>query len=138
MSALDRRALRAALAEAEPWLLADDVGPRAVDAGPCDRCGGPPRILPTCGPSAFEALCRDCALTLGLDAWCDGHREEGRAALRWAVGLPAAWDVAVALWWVATGELELDALVWRRARMLPPAVAAALPVTPPAPGPPAG
>jgi hypothetical protein len=106
MSGLDRRALRAALRETEPWLTDPDRGPRAVDAGACDRCGELPRLLPTCGPQAAEALCRPCVLEVGLDAWCDGHAEEGREALRWASRLPPHWDLAVTLWWVATGELR--------------------------------
>jgi hypothetical protein len=106
MSRLDRAGLRAALVRAEPWLADTDRGPQAVDAGACDRCAELPRLLPNCGPVAWPGLCRPCALTTGLDAWCDGHREEGRAALRWAVSLPEHWDVAVVLWWVATGELR--------------------------------
>ena len=106
---LDRPALRAALLDAAPWLDATDVGPRAVDAGTCDRCGERPRLLPTCGPGAPEALCRDCAAALGDDAWCDGHRNDGMAARRWADALPDRWEDAVVLWWVATGELRWDA-----------------------------
>jgi hypothetical protein len=88
VSEVDRRALRAALLETEPWLGEPDRGPRSVDAGACDRCRELPRLLPTCGPSGWEALCRTCALAVGLDAWCDGHRDDGREALRWAVALP--------------------------------------------------
>lgn len=106
MSDLDRAALREALLQAEPWLAATDRGPRAVDAGPCARCRTLPALLPTCGPVPWPALCRPCARAVGLDAWCDGHREEGREALRWAMALPDHWDVAVTLWWVATGELR--------------------------------
>lgn len=106
MSDVDRAALRQALLAAESWLGAAERGPRSVDAGACDRCGELPRLLPTCGPTSWEALCRPCALEVGLDAWCDGHRQEGREALRWAVALPTHWDVAVVLWWVATGELR--------------------------------
>jgi hypothetical protein len=111
--------LRRALREVEPWLMATDVGPRAVDAGACDRCGELPRLLPTCGPVAWTALCRDCAATLGLDAWCAGHEEEGHAALSWAAELPDHWDLAVTLWWVATGEVALDALAVRGDDRLP-------------------
>jgi hypothetical protein len=103
---LDRQALRRALLEAEPWLAATEVGPASVDAGACDRCGDQPRLLPTCGPAGYAALCRDCALALGEDAWCDGHAEEGAAARRWATGLPASWGQTVVLWWFATGELR--------------------------------
>lgn len=104
---LDRAALRRALVAAEPWLAADEVGPRAVDAGPCDRCGRRPRLLPTCGPGGFTALCRDCAEALGDDAWCEGHLDEGRRARSWARRLPDRWPDAVVLWWVATGEVRL-------------------------------
>lgn len=125
MSALDRSSLRRALLEAEPWLRSTDRGPRTVDAGACDRCDGPPRLLPTCGPVPWEALCRPCALRVGLDAWCDGHREHGRDVLRWAVSLPAHWDVAVTLWWVATGELrDTDLSRLRPHGELPPPLAA--------------
>lgn len=110
MEAARRRELRAALLAHEPWLGAADVGPRAVDAGPCDRCGELPRLLPTCGPTAWTALCRGCAEVVGLDAWCDGHLDEGQAALDWAAGLPTHWDLAVTLWWIATGEVRVGAL----------------------------
>jgi hypothetical protein len=103
---VDRRALRRALLDAEPWLAAADVGPASVDAGPCDRCGDAPRLLPTCGPTGWAALCRDCALEVGDAGWCDGHADEGAAARRWAAGLPASWAQTVTLWWVATGELR--------------------------------
>jgi hypothetical protein len=106
----DRRQLRRALLAVEPWLGSTDWGPRAVDAGPCDRCGELPRLLPTCGPAAWPALCRTCASQVGLDAWCDGHQEEARQALAWAAGLPGHWDVAVTAWWVATGEVALESL----------------------------
>lgn len=105
---IDRTALRRALLDAEPWLAATEVGPRTVVAGSCDRCGRQPRLLPTCGPSAYEALCRDCAQAEGDDAWCDGHRAEGRAARAWAALLPARWADIVVLWWVATGEVRWD------------------------------
>jgi hypothetical protein len=127
---VDRQALRAALLEAEPWLGEPDRGPRSVDAGPCDRCRELPRLLPTCGPSRWEALCRPCAVAAGLDAWCDGHRDDGREALRWAGALPAHWDVAVVLWWVATGELRTAELrTLRDTEGLPGPVRALLPAT---------
>jgi hypothetical protein len=106
VNASDRAALRRALLAAAPWLDDPDRGPRTVSAGSCDRCGQLPRLVPTCGPGPWEGLCRPCALQVGLAAWCQGHREEGRETLRWAVALPPSWDVAVALWWVATGELR--------------------------------
>jgi hypothetical protein len=103
---VDRRELRRALLEAEPWLAATDVGPASVDAGACDRCGDAPRLLPTCGPAAGGALCRDCALEVGDDGWCAGHADEGDAARRWASALPDSWAQTVVLWWFATGELR--------------------------------
>jgi hypothetical protein len=124
-----RAALRQALREVEPWLAATDVGPRAVDAGTCERCGRLPRLLPTCGPVPWSALCRDCAGQIGLDAWCDGHEEEGRAALAWAGSLPPHWDVAVTVWWVSTGELALGALVLPRLGALDARVRRLLPPT---------
>lgn len=126
MSPSDRRALRAALAEVAPWLQRTDVGPRAVDAGSCDRCGTHPRLLPTCGPSGAEAVCRTCAHQLGDDGWCDGHRAEGRAARTWAAMLPDRWATFVVLWWVATGEVRFDPATIDRSQ-LPDPVAAALP-----------
>ncbi len=103
-----RRALRAALLATEPWLAETDRGPQAVEAGPCDRCGDRPRLLPTCGPDGSPGLCQGCAATIGTDAWCDGHLDEAHAALAWAASLPAHVDTAVTLWWVATGEVRLD------------------------------
>jgi hypothetical protein len=101
-----RTQLRAALLEVAPWLSATEVGPRAVSAGSCDRCGSAPRLLPTCGPTRYEALCRACADAEGDDAWCDGHLDDGRSARVWAGELPPRWADAVVLWWVATGELR--------------------------------
>ncbi len=125
--ALDRRGLRAALVAGYPWVDAPEVGPRAVAAGECDRCGRHPRFVPTCGPTAWEALCPDCAVEVGLDAWCDGHEVDGRRVLAALPGLPAEWDLVSRLWWVATGEVRLHALVVERPDRLPPAVRAALP-----------
>lgn len=102
-----RAALRDALRAAHPWLGATDWGPQAVDAGECDRCGHAPRLLPTCGPVEWQALCRDCANDLSTDAWCDGHHEEALAALAWAAHLPDDWPDVVRLWWIATGEVGL-------------------------------
>ncbi len=105
---LDRRALRAALGSVAPWTAALDRGPRAVDAGECDRCRTQPRLLPTCGPVGWTALCRDCALEVGEDAWCDGHADDGAELRDWATGLPPSWPTLVRLWWVATGEVTMD------------------------------
>ena len=109
MTPIDRPALRRALLDAAPWLAATEVGPQAVDAGNCDRCGTTPRLLPTCGPAGADAVCRRCAEELGDDGWCDGHLDDGRAARAWARQLPDRWADAVTLWWIATGELRVDA-----------------------------
>lgn len=111
MEPIDRQALRDALLAAQPWLAATDTGPQAVAAGGCDRCHDAPRLLPTCGPAAFQALCRTCAEAVGDDGWCEGHRAEGRAARQWAAQLPDRWADAVVLWWVATGEVRADKAV---------------------------
>jgi hypothetical protein len=108
---LDRAALRRALLVSEPWLGDPDRGPQAVDAGPCDRCRDHPRLLPTCGPDGWPGLCRPCALGLGVDAWCDGHLDDAVAELAWARQLPDHWDVAVTLWWIATGEVRPGSVV---------------------------
>ncbi len=104
-----RQTLRSTLLATAPWLGATEVGPQAVDAGRCGSCDELPRLLPTCGPAGATALCRDCALAAGDDAWCDGHREDGRAARRWAASLPDRWADLVVLWWVSTGELRASA-----------------------------
>ncbi|MEX2551093.1 MAG: hypothetical protein WD638_12770 [Nitriliruptoraceae bacterium] len=109
LGAEDRTRLRDALLQVAPWLAEPEVGPRAVDAGRCEACAERPRLLPTCGPAAAAALCRDCALAAGDDAWCDGHRDDGRAARRWAASLPDRWADLVVLWWISTGELGVSA-----------------------------
>lgn len=76
-----------------------------MDAGQCDRCGQRPRVLATCGPVAWTALCRDCALEVGPHGWCDGHADDAADLLAWAAALPPWWGDAVVLWWVATGEV---------------------------------
>lgn len=121
MADLDRPALRRALLAAHPWLAATAVGPQAVAAGECDHCGRRPRLLPTCGPVAWTALCRDCALAVGSEAWCEGHADEAATHLAWAAGLPADWETAARLWWVATGEVHLDPSHAVRPADLPPA-----------------
>lgn len=100
-----RRRLRSALSSAAPWLDRPDVGPRAVDAGQCDRCEVRPRLVPTCGPVPWRSLCRACTLETGPAAWCDGHAEDAQEVLAWVAGLPPWWSDAVVLWWVATGEV---------------------------------
>jgi hypothetical protein len=120
----DRRALRSALSSAIPWLAYDEAGPTTVDAGPCDRCHDAPRLVPTCGPVPWRALCRTCTTELGIDAWCDGHAEDGDAVLRWLADLPEWWADAVMLWWVATGELAWDG---SRPSTMPTVVQHALP-----------
>ena len=131
---LDKHALRRALLEAEPWLAATELGPQAVDAGSCDRCDGAPRLLPLCGPAGADAVCRRCALDLGDDGWCDGHRDDGRAARAWAAALPAHWGDAVVLWWVAAGEVRLDHLARVHPQALPATVRRLLPDAPGADG----
>lgn len=101
----DRRQLQAVLREQAPWLTSTEAGPAAVQAGQCDRCGQRPRLLPTCGPVAWPAICRACAQQVGTDAWCDGHADDAEELLAWARDLPAWWGDAVVLWWVSTGEV---------------------------------
>lgn len=108
MTPAEKAELRRTLLAANPWLEADDVGPRSVDAGVCDRCASAPRLIETCGPSAFTAVCRPCLVELGDEAWCDGHRAHGAAVREWESRLPRWWGEVTVLWWVATGELTLD------------------------------
>ncbi|MEX2504301.1 MAG: hypothetical protein WD378_05590 [Egicoccus sp.] len=110
-----------------PWLAATEVGPAAVEAGDCDRCGLAPRLLPLCGPVAWEAVCRDCGLALGGDGWCAGHEADGDQARVWAAALPDDWPPTVLLWWLATGELRAIDLLPRQRAALPTSVADALP-----------
>lgn len=104
----DHRGLREALRVAYPWVTDTEVGPRAVEAGECDRCARRPRCVRTCGPVAWTALCADCAVEVGEDAWCDGHGEDGRAHRAWARQLPPEWPTVVRLWWAGTGEVRVD------------------------------
>ena len=115
---LDKAALRQALRARYPWLAATDHGPQAVDAGECDRCGAEARLVTTCGPIPWAALGRRCAADLGLDAWCDGHADTGRAVLDWLAGLPEEADEVARLWWVATGEVRPDPTLLAAARRL--------------------
>lgn len=125
---LDRRGLAHALRRCYPWLGDTEVGPTAVEAGECDRCTLQPRCVPTCGPVAWTALCATCAVEVGDDAWCDGHRAEGAAHRDWARALPEGWPTVVRLWWVATGEVRADPDWLRLARAdVVPEVQAALP-----------
>jgi hypothetical protein len=108
LDASTRRALRVALVERYPWIDDAQVGPQAVEAGECDRCGREARLVTTCGPTSWAALGRACALEVGAGAWCDGHSEQARSWLRWLTALPAEVDAVARLWWVATGEVRLD------------------------------
>jgi hypothetical protein len=120
---VDRRELRTRLLQAAPWLDETEFGPRSVDAGTCELCARHPRLLPSCGPRPEAALCRDCAETLGDDAWCDGHLDDGRAGT-----LPERWADLVVLWWVATGEIRVeDAPPLAAPETLPPQVRAVVP-----------
>jgi hypothetical protein len=124
---MDKAALRRALRTRYPWLDAADIGPRSVEAGECDRCGAEARLVAPCGPpprggvarvGADWALGRRCALALGVDGWCAGHEVEAEWALAWLGALPSEADGVARLWWVATGEVRLDATLLRRAREL--------------------
>ena len=111
---------------AYPWVGAPDRGPGAVEAGECDRCGTAPRVLPTCGPVAWTALCRGCALELGMDAWCEGHADEAADLLAWARGLPEEWPAVCRVWWIATGEVRLGDVDHAAFQRLGPGVSGAL------------
>ncbi len=126
MDRATRAALRQALLAYAPWLAADDVGPRAVEAGRCEVCDLSPRLLPTCGPGAGGAgVCRACAQALGDQGWCAGHQQDGVQARRWAADLPDRWAQVVVLWWVATGELRPDTSLLPDPGALPAPLAAA-------------
>jgi hypothetical protein len=104
----DKAVLRDALRSHHPWLDRDDVGPRAVSAGECERCGREARLVETCGPVPHRYIGRRCALELGTEAWCEGHAEDADSYLAWIAGLPEEADAVARLWWVATGEVRLD------------------------------
>lgn len=106
MDRTTRHALRAALHENAPWLAGTDLGPRAVDAGWCERCDLHPRVVPTCGPTGVTAVCAPCAVELGEDGWCDGHRGDAEVARRWVSTLPENWAELTVRWWLATGEVR--------------------------------
>lgn len=103
-----RRELRTALAARHPWVDDVEVGPRAVEAGECDRCGTEARLVTTCGPTRWAALGRRCASEVGERAWCDGHVDDARRRLAQVAQLPPEADAVARLWWVATGEVRLD------------------------------
>ena len=103
-----RRALRAALLQRHPWIEHEDVGPQAVEAGECDRCGREARLVTTCGPISWASLGRVCALEVGERAWCEGHGEQAQSWLTVLARLPDEADMVARLWWVATGEVRLD------------------------------
>lgn len=113
--------LRRELLARHPWLAETERGPQAVEAGECDACGDEARLIATCGPGAPPYLGRRCAAASGVDAWCDGHRDEADAALVWLSDLPRQADDAARLWWVSTGEARLDpdAVAGIRRRALP-------------------
>lgn len=124
LDAPTRRALREVLPTRWPFLAAVDLGPRAVAAGECDRCGEEPRMVQPCGPPPTDlagpvdadwALGRRCALAAGVEGWCDGHAEEAAEALAWLAALPADADDAARLWWLATGEVRPDPTLAGRA-----------------------
>lgn len=104
-----RRSLREALVSRYPWIDHDDIGPRVVDAGECDRCGREARMVATCGPTRWAGLGRACAAEVGVSAWCDGHADDARMRLDLLAALPPEADAVTRLWWVATGEVRIDA-----------------------------
>jgi hypothetical protein len=118
MGPTERERLRAAMRARYGWLDEPDLGPRAVDAGECPRCGAEAALVPTCGPVAWQALGRRCAQEIGVAAWCDGHADEAARALAWLAGLPGNADHVARLWWVATGEVRLDPALLDRTRIL--------------------
>lgn len=108
MSVLSRRDLRRMLATEAPWLIDGTVGPTTVDAQLCGRCRTDPGIVPVCGPVAFQAACPSC-VTARDDLFCDGHQDVAAYARTFSRALPANWREVVLLWWIATGELRVDA-----------------------------
>lgn len=108
LDAARRRELRAALAARHPWVEDVEIGPRAVEAGECDRCGAEARLVTTCGPTRWAGLGRRCAADIGERAWCDGHADVARRWLAHLDRLPPEADAVARLWWVATGEVRLD------------------------------
>lgn len=109
LDAETRRRLRHAITARHRWVDDGDIGPRSVEAGDCDRCGLEARLVAVCGPVPWAAIGRRCARELGTRAWCDGHAGDVPALLDHLGALPAEADTVARLWWVATGELRLDA-----------------------------
>lgn len=103
-----RRRLDAALVAREPWLDDVLVGPAAVDAGTCDRCGNAPRFVVPCGPEGGRGWCPGCLRERGPEAFCDGHVEDAERALAWADRLPPTWATLTRLAWAARGEVRAD------------------------------
>lgn len=103
---MDRRTLRRVVAEMAPWTTDPATGPAAVDAGECDRCGADPRWVTTCGAQPWPAICRDCLLELGTEAFCDGHREDALEHVAAARALPEDWATITRLAWIASGEVR--------------------------------
>jgi hypothetical protein len=110
-TAAQRAALCQELRRRYPWLDSHVVGPRSVEAGECDACGKEARMVMTCGPGAARYLGRRCAQEQGEDAWCAGHLDEARQALRVLARLPGEADTVARLWWVASGEVRVDPAV---------------------------
>ena len=113
-----RAQLRAALVDRYPWVADADIGPRAVEAAECDRCGVEPRLVGVCGPVPWQAIGRRCAAELGTSAWCEGHADEAQRCLAALAVLPGEADAVARLWWVASGEVRPDDV--------PPALAAGI------------
>jgi hypothetical protein len=112
----ERRRLGAELRRRHPWVDDDTIGPAAVEAGECDRCGSEARMVMTCGPIAWPYLGRRCALELGDQAWCEGHADVATDLLARCRALPGVADTVARLWWVATGEVAVDPALEAAAR----------------------
>ena len=122
----ERARLRRALSARYPWVTGSDLGPAAVAAGECDRCGAEPRLASPCGPPPplprparpDWGLGARCLLTLGEEVWCGAHGTEGDEARAWVRSLPPEADTVARLWWVATGEVRVDPRLLADARRL--------------------
>lgn len=122
----DRRVLQQLLRSRYPWIDDEAIGPRAVEAGECDRCGHEARLVVTCGPIPHRYLGRRCARQVGAEAWCEGHAADAERALAWLDALPPEADDVARLWWVATGEVRLDPSLVARSEALAEVVAGVL------------